>query len=60
MRTTSIKISEDTLATLRRLAHEDSLATNQEVTASSIIRGLVEDYLRERRVSSHQSERPAG
>ena len=49
MRSTSFLFSAETLDELRRLAHQDSLESDKEVTASSIVRDAVEAYLRGRR-----------
>ena len=48
MRPTSFLFAVETLDELRRLAHLDSLDTGRQVTPSSIVRELVEAYVRDR------------
>lgn len=61
MRATSMMFAVETLDELRRLAHLDSLSTGRQVTPSSIVRELVEQYVGERReVLGRRTEEQCG
>lgn len=49
MRPTSIVLAIDTIVELRRTALKLALRTNEPVTTSSLVRGIVENYLSDRK-----------
>lgn len=56
MRATSVMFAVETLDELRRLAHLDSLSTGRQVTPSSIVRELVEEYVSGRQDIKEEGE----
>ena len=59
MRPTSFLFPPAALDELRRLAHLESLDSGRQVTPSSIVRGLVEEYVRDRRERRSAPPAPA-
>lgn len=50
--TTSFKIGEDSLAELKDVARELSVAQHEDISVGAILRSLVADYLAEHRQAS--------
>jgi hypothetical protein len=46
-RVTSLRLGVGVMAELRRLAHLESLRLGREVSASALVRALVEQYIRD-------------